>query len=246
MKYGICNLNVIPLRSEANSLANQQSQLLYGELFKILEQRKFFSKIRCLFDDYQGWISNLHFKELSQEQFYELKYLKPSYNYDLAHYVHNENNSLLPVVIGSDLSKAPFLNHQCEASIIPNQHSVVSSAMMYLNATELVGGKTPFGIDSSGLTQMAYKLNGMSLKRTPQEQSTQGEALSFIEEAKAGDLVFFDNKDGVIDHVGILLENNYIIHAFGTVRIDRIDHTGIFNIDTNTYTHSVRVIKSFL
>jgi cell wall-associated NlpC family hydrolase len=121
---------------------------------------------------------------------------------------------------------------------------VVSAAMMYLNATELVGGKTPFGIDSSGLSQMAYKLNGIALKRTPQEQSTQGEALSFIEEAKAGDLVFFDNKDGVIDHVGILLENNYIIHAFGSVRIDRIDHTGIFNIDTNSYTHSVRVIKS--
>lgn len=246
MKYGICNLSVIPLRSEANNMATQQSQLLYGELFKILEQRKFFSKIRCLFDDYEGWISNLHFKELSQEQFYELKELKPSYNYDLAHYVHNKNNSLLPVVIGSDLSMAPFLNHQCEASIIPNQHSVVSAAMMYLNATELVGGKTPFGIDSSGLSQMAYKLNGIALKRTPQEQSTQGEALSFIEEAKAGDLVFFDNKDGVIDHVGILLENNYIIHAYGSVRIDRIDHTGIFNIDTNTYTHSVRVIKSIL
>lgn len=246
MKYGICNLSVIPLRSEANDSAIQLSQLLYGELFKIIEQRKFYSKIRCVFDGCEGWISNLHFIEVNQEAFYELKELKPSYNYDLAHYVHNENNSLLPVVIGSDLSKALFLNHECEPSVIPNQHSVVSTAMMYLNAPEILGGKTPFGIDSSGLIQMAYKLNGVALKRSAREQAAQGEPLSFIEEAKAGDLVFFDNKEGIIDHVGILLENNYIIHAYGSVRIDRIDHTGIFNIDTNTYTHSVRVIKSIL
>jgi cell wall-associated NlpC family hydrolase len=150
------------------------------------------------------------------------------------------------VIIGSNLSVAPYLNHHTEASVIPDQHSIVSAAMMYLNAPSIKGGKSPFGIDASGLTQMAYKLNGIKLQRTAAEQSTQGEALSFIEEAKAGDLVFFDNKEGIIDHVGILLENNYIIHSYGCVRIDRIDHTGIFNLETNTYTHSVRVIKSIV
>ena len=246
MKYGICNLSIIPLRVEANSYSAQQSQFLYGELFKILEERKQFSKVRSLFDSFEGWINNLHYKELTQEEFYDLKGIKEEFNYDLAHYVHNDNNSLMPVVIGANLNVASFLNHKSDPSVLPDQHSVVSSAMMYLNAPSIEGGKSPFGIDSSGLTQMAYKLNGIKLKRTALEQSKQGDALSFIEEAKAGDLAFFDNKDGVIDHVGILLENNYIIHSYGSVRIDRIDHTGIFNISTNTYSHTLRVIKSII
>ncbi|HCD23476.1 MAG TPA: hydrolase Nlp/P60, partial [Flavobacteriaceae bacterium] len=32
-------------------------------------------------------------------------------------------------------------------------------------------------------------------------------------------------------------------HVYGKVRIDRIDHTGIFNPQMRQYTHSLRVIK---
>ena len=246
MKYGICHLSVIPIRAEANHYSVQQSQLLYGELFKVLEHRKQYSKIRSIYDGFEGWIDKLHYKEITQELFDELKERPSSFNYDLAHYVQIDNKSLMPVVIGALLSNATSLNHTTEISKIPEQHSIVHTAMMFLNSPSIQGGRSPFGIDNGGLSQMAYKLNGFTLKRTAKEQSLQGEPLSFIEEAKAGDLAFFDNKEGVIDHVGILLENNYIIHAYGAVRIDRIDHTGIFNLETNTYTHSLRVIKSLI
>jgi cell wall-associated NlpC family hydrolase len=73
---------------------------------------------------------------------------------------------------------------------------------------------------------MVYKLNGYKLLRDASQQSSQGEALSFIEESEPGDLAFFDNEEGNIIHVGIM-ENNYIIHASGKVRIDRLDHLGI-------------------
>jgi cell wall-associated NlpC family hydrolase len=76
------------------------------------------------------------------------------------------------------------------------------------------------------------------------EQATQGDALSFIEESTPGDLAFFDNKEGAITHVGIIMENNHIIHAHGKVRIDRLDQTGIYNADLRTYSHKLRVIKS--
>ena len=78
------------------------------------------------------------------------------------------------------------------------------------------------------------------------EQATKGEVLSFVEECEPGDLAFFDNEDGVITHVGIIMNNNYIIHAHGYVRIDRLDQTGIFNTDMGTYTHKLRVIKKML
>jgi cell wall-associated NlpC family hydrolase len=117
---------------------------------------------------------------------------------------------------------------------------------MYLNAPYLWGGKTPFGIDCSGFTQMVYKLNGYNIYRDASQQATQGEALSFIEESEPGDLAFFDNNEGSITHVGIIMKDNYIIHAHGCVRIDRLDHTGIFNNEMNTHTHKLRVIKRII
>ncbi|MEM1260168.1 MAG: NlpC/P60 family protein, partial [Bacteroidota bacterium] len=73
-----------------------------------------------------------------------------------------------------------------------------------------------------------------------------GEALSFIEESEPGDLAFFDDAEGTINHVGIILKDNHIIHASGHVRIDRLDHTGIFNTDSRNYSHSLRVIKKVI
>jgi len=116
----------------------------------------------------------------------------------------------------------------------------------FLNAPYLWGGKTPFGIDCSGFTQMVYKLCGYKLLRDAGQQATQGEALSFIEESEPGDLAFFDNEEGVIVHVGIIMNDNYIIHAHGKIRIDRIDHSGIFNVDTQRHTHKLRVIKKII
>ena len=90
---------------------------------------------------------------------------------------------------------------------------------------------------------MVYRMNGYALLRDASQQATQGEPLSFIEESEPGDLAFFDNNEGKIVHVGIILQDNYIIHAHGKVRMDRIDHSGIFNTDIKNYTHKLRVIK---
>ena len=99
------------------------------------------------------------------------------------------------------------------------------------------------GIDCSGFTQMVYGMNGISLPRDAYQQAESGHALSFIEEAEEGDLAFFDNNDGRITHVGIMLKKHRIIHASGKVRVDRIDHQGIFRDDLNDYSHSLRIIK---
>ena len=129
---------------------------------------------------------------------------------------------------------------------IQDKAKLIDTAFLYLNTPYLWGGRTPFGIDCSGFTQMVYKLNGFKLERDASQQALQGEPLSFIEESEAGDLAFFDNDEGVITHVGIIMEDNYIIHSSGKVRIDRVDHLGIFNPDTQRHTHKLRVIKMYI
>ena len=250
MQYGICHLSIVPVRSIADDTSEMVSQLLYGEHFKVLEQRKKWSKIRNAFDNFEGWISNQQFTIIKEDLYTELESSDcKKVSSELISFIETDHNILLPIVLGSNVQHNCFLNHKFDGSLASGQQDkdqLVHKALLYLNAPYLWGGKTAFGIDGPGFTQMVYKINGHRLLRGAQQQSTQGEALSFIEESEPGDLAFFDNNDGIIDHVGIIMENNYVIHAFGKVRIDRIDHTGIFNTETNTYTHKLRVIKKII
>lgn len=252
--FGICNLAIVPLRVEASDKSEQVSQLLFGEHFKIIEATAKWSQIELAFDGYIGWIDNKQFQSISEEQYLFLADSPTVLNADLIEYISTPNNHLLPIPLGSSLS---FLENEeintrkfsfdgmkvCGAK---PKSDLVKTAFMYLNAPYLWGGKSPFGIDCSGFTQMVYKLNGHHLLRDASQQATQGEPLSFIEESEPGDLAFFDNDEGNIVHVGIMMEDNYIIHASGQVRIDRLDHLGIYNADTNRHTHKLRVIKKII
>lgn len=252
--FGICNLAIIPLRIEPNDRSEIVSQVLFGEHFEILEQFKQWSKIKLQFDDYEGWVDSKQYQVISKSEFHQLSEDIIVLNADLLEYITGSNNLLLPIPLGSSLS---FLSHSdinsanfnfegTKTSGIKSKKHILNSAFMYLNSPYLWGGKTPFGIDCSGFTQMVYKLNGYKLLRDASQQALQGEALSFIEESEPGDLAFFDNEEGNIIHVGIIMQDNYIIHASGKVRIDRLDHLGIYNAEANRHTHKLRVIKKII
>lgn len=254
MIFGICNLAIVPLRLEANDRSEMTSQVLFGEHFKVLEQNKKWSRIALAYDGYTGWIDNKQYRTISEMHYKHLSQVPEVLNADLIEYVTTPSNQLLPVPIGASLS---FLDHS-EINIenftfeglrttgVTGKQNLLRTAFMYLNAPYLWGGKTPFGIDCSGFTQMVYKLNGYKLQRDASQQAKQGEALSFIEESEPGDLAFFDNKDGEIIHVGIIMDDNYIIHGHGKVRIDRLDHLGIYNTEQRRHTHKLRVIKKII
>ena len=249
MQYGICNLGIVPIRFEASDKSEMVTQALYGDYFKVLEQRKKWSRIRFAYDKYEGWIDNKQYLEIEEDQYNHLVSSEICLSSDLIEYVSDQSNSLYPIPIGSDLSGLDILKHTFDGNSITSKsekHNIVQTSFLYLNAPYLWGGKTPFGIDCSGFTQMVYKLNGYKLLRDASEQATQGIALSFIEESEPGDLAFFDNAEGDIIHVGIIMADNHIIHAHGKVRIDRLDHSGIYNVDKNTHTHRLRVIKKII
>lgn len=256
MDYGICNLSIIPARLEPSDTSEMVSQILLGEHFKVLEIRKKWSKIRLAFDQYEGWIDNKQFLLIPEEDYNTLENSPLILSNDLINFAENKQHLLSHVLIGSHLplfkqntfviGEETFL---IDGEIITgkqNKGNIVSTALQFLNSPYLWGGKSPIGIDCSGLTQLVYKLNGYSLKRDAKDQAKQGEVLSFIEESEPGDLAFFDNEEGNIIHVGIMMADNYIIHAHGKVRIDRLDHLGIYNVDSKRHSHKLRVIKKII
>lgn len=249
MQYGICNLGIVPIRLEPSDTSEMVTQALYGDSFKVLEQRKKWSRIRLAFDKYEGWVDKKQYSEIEESQYKDLLNSGINLSKDLIEYISDASNSLYPIPLGSDLNGLDLLNHNFDGNRLTSKSeksNIVQTSFLFLNAPYLWGGKTPFGIDCSGFTQMVYKLNGHKLLRDASQQATQGDALSFIEESEPGDLAFFDNADGDIIHVGIIMEDNYIIHAHGKVRIDRLDHSGIYNVDKNTHTHRLRVIKKII
>lgn len=249
MQYGICNLSIVPVRLHPAHSSEICTQLLYGEFFKVLEERGKWSRIRVAFDSYEGWIDNLQFMKIDQDAYEGLLASKKIYSAELIEFLIDASGKLTAIPLGADLNFNDELNNKFDGHTISGKKektNLIATALLYLNTPFLWGGKTPFGIDCSGLAQMVYKLNGYSILRDSAQQAQQGEALSFIEESEPGDLAFFDDPEGRINHVGIMMSDNYIIHVHGKVRIDRIDHSGIFNSELKKHTHQLRVIKKII
>ncbi len=254
--FGICNLSIVPLRLTPSDTSEMVNQIVFGEHFTVLEKDKKWSKIKLAFDGYEGFIDNKQYQEILEEDYRALCDSKKHYAGELIDFITDNTNNLTTIPLGAQL---PFFNehklriHQqhysYEGQVYSEQlpkNAVIEKAFLFLNVPYLWGGKSPFGIDCSGFTQTVYKLCGYHLLRDAKEQATQGEVLSFIEESEPGDLAFFDNEEGIITHVGIIMNDYNIIHAHGKVRIDKLDHSGIYNIDTNQHTHKLRVIKRFI
>lgn len=250
-KYGVCLLSIVPLRSEASHQSAMISQLLFGETFLIMEETKIWTKIQTTFDQVIAWVDSSQIVSISADDYDQLSNVNQKFSTEIVAYVSNHKHILTIIAHGASLNVLDFSSINKEKMVfegvplLPSKQKkdLINTALQYLNAPYLEGGKTPFGIDASGFVQMVYKINGFYLPRQVEEQSKLGESLSFIEESEPGDLAFFDNEEGQIVHVGIMLTDNYLIHAYGKVRIDRLDHLGIFNQKLNKHTHQLRIIK---
>lgn len=238
MNKGICIVTVAPVRAEGSDKAEIVTEILFGESADILEVNKNWTKIKMHYDEYEGWMDTKQIKPVSDEDFAKRKVTVVTE--DFSSVLMNDGKTLLS--IGSEVEFPVVASRRSHDM----RESIALTAKEFLNVPYLWGGKSFFAVDCSGFTQLVYKVHDIKLPRDTYQQAEVGETLSFVEESRPGDLAFFENPEGKIIHVGIMLDAQKIIHASGKVRIDTLDSTGIFNKELNKHTHKLRVIKSIL
>ncbi len=260
--FGISNLSSIPVRTEPTEKSEMCTQILLGEHYSILEEANKWVKIKLFHDAYEGWIDQKMVTNISKTEFKKLSTKEQPVTteiFNIVQQIDHYRNFL--VVAGSTLphytpKKSVFRIGETEYRLLGNsiplrknedvRTRIINAALNYFNAPYSWGGRTPLGIDCSGLTQIAYKIAGLKIPRDASQQAQIGEHFSFVEEALPGDLAFFDNQNGDIVHVGIIWDKHKIIHSSGKVRIDNIDHAGIYNTETKRYTHQLRLMKRII
>jgi hypothetical protein len=266
MEFGICLLSIIPVRRESSHTAEMVTQILFGELYRVVEKENTWLRVQLVYDNYEGWIDQLQSRFIGEHEFLRLADSETAVTTELVQLMsHETRRTMIPIFMGSSLpgfeeqrlrvdqevfyydgltsDLSSLENISGPAAVLKTRQQIIHDAILYLNAPYMWGGRSPFGIDCSGFVQMVYKLKKIKLLRDAAQQATQGEVISLLAEAEPGDIAFFDDEEGKIIHVGLIMDRSRIIHCSGKVRIDSIDHEGIYDQEKQTYTHKLRLIK---
>lgn len=254
MNYAICTVAAAPVRKEASHRSEMTNQLLFGEPMRVLETQEEWVRIQSLYDGYEGWLTEHLVLPVDE------KVATQSCPFVATALVNPVTlpDELLNVPMGASLTA---LDEETRL-LWDNQHRyhgtyrdvtdtldidlLWRTVQAWLNAPYLWGGRTFMGVDCSGFVQVVYKVLGIALRRDAFQQAEQGTPVKSLDEVQVGDLAFFQNKEGRIVHVGILLGEGQVIHASGKVRIDRIDSEGITNVTNGKRTHQLHSIRRFI
>ncbi|WP_124639472.1 C40 family peptidase [Amniculibacterium aquaticum] len=229
-----CTVSLSPIYSEPNPQSTMVSQILFGELCEILDRENDFYKIKLSFDGTEGWVSALILNDL------EVPPAKNTVTEPCVRYATKSGTHLLS--LGSEVTEETDSNFKNENL----KENISSLANVLQNIPYVFGGRSVFGCDADGFVQLVFKANAIFLPRQAKDQALLGDVLDFLGESDAGDLAFFENELGQINHVGIMLNNYQVIHCFGKVRIDSLDSSGIYNVDLKKHTHKLRFVKRIL
>ncbi len=260
MNHGICLQSFIPVRFSPSEKSEMTNQLLFGETFSVTEQASTFIKIRCSFDGYVGWIDPAGAHGISEDLYNNLNELPQVILDRKLLLLTLEDKSKLTILPGSVLPyyqsgmkifEIDKITFRCDekpeiGKESPSAESILLTARAFLNVPYLWGGRSFFGTDCSGFTQVVFKINHIKIPRDTRQQVFSGKPVLSIEDAQAGDLAFFTNEEGKISHVGILTAQNQIIHASGHVRADQLDSKGIFMAEKGKYSHRLECLRRLL
>lgn len=226
-----CVISVSAIRLAPDHHSEMISQILFGESCFILEKEKDFCKIKMQFDGTEGWVMDLHIEEVEK---FETKFIVKE---NILSYQYKNENLILS--LGSEINAETKEIQNSDQS----HENLLTVAKSFLQVPYLLGGRSCMGCDADAFVQLCYKVLGKPLPRIAIDQANLGFVLDFLEESDLGDLAFFEDENGGINHVGIMLNNYEIIHCYDKVRIDSIDSVGIYNVNLKKHTHKLRFVK---
>ncbi len=256
--YGVCRLSLVSIRQSPEEQAPVITQLLFGDHYEVLNatDQKGWIYIRIHFDGTLGWLSADQHHGITQEYFDQINHANFKITTDLTCsllFKKSPSTILLGSIVPISNSELFKIEEQFafngEAKSLGQKREVEflkSIALKYLNAPFLAGGKSPFGIDASGLIQIVFKISGFLLPRQLDRQIAEGKKVEKLEDALPGDVAFFHDHSKKQLHAGIILDDQKIIHADGRVRIDHLLEDGILRVDSKIYTHSLLEIRRIL
>ena len=262
--------SVIPVRAEASEGAEQNTQILFGETFDVLEEKDRWNRVKLHLDGQEGWVDAKMVTKMSPAEYksYHEAYTGSSaiVAMPMVYAVSENNGQTIPLTAGTRLAKYQVTKDEAQKiffgrfevlgvgfridpgmviakSLDLNEQNLLQAVRFFLNIPYLWGGKNAMGMDCSGFTQVVMSLFGKELKRNASEQATQGRKISDLSKVQAGDLVFFDHEDGKISHVGVAIDSERVIHCSGRVKVEKLDFNGIFNAETGSYSHHLVAIR---
>lgn len=258
--FGITAVTHISVRSNPDNKSELLTQLLFGESFRILDQWNEWLHIRILPGGQQGWILNYSYIPVSSppeepgsgETHVNLQILYVSRVDKPRHNIIVLPGSTLPCnpQSGKEFSlgsfKFRYVSPVPEELDVNRQNKMEALALIFINAPFLWGGRSLFGIDNTGLIQLVFKMYGINVPGNLEDLLKIGHPIAFAHDSMPGDIAFFENKDGDIIHSGIVTQPGKIIHCYGHVREDSLDHAGIYGSDEEKYLFYLRIINRIL
>lgn len=207
-------------------MGEQVDELLYGDEVEITDELGGFYRVRTDYG-YEGWAVKPAFFEKLHDPAFRVIVPFADLLFDGRNYYH----SPITLPLGSRIdfgygdderygfvvlpSKRIYYIHREHVALIADakktedekREAVCDTAMQYLGVQYRWGGRTPAGVDCSGLCFNAYRFNGLEIWRDADPEKTPGLKRFPLEEARRGDLLFFEG------HMALYLGGGKFIHA---------------------------------